>query len=351
MKLFNATVLVAAVSAQTGNATLEATVAYETHAEFYGQLKLYLGQNCNVNTLTGRICDYKYLRNISGLQKGMTYYFALSQDVDPDNDQLLMTYRSNDEAIFSGLKLSINTGSTNRVIDLMNLEGGGDEFMAFDYDSRGEPCDSTYPRGTSCSFDQTFDFYSRKVKPHYSLLRGHVVKRQSDPLPAPWIGSPRATSQLKVTTGNDLGDGSNAPISIYYGMNCDSNLCEYNKVAELTPKDRGTEYSIWMTDFDWENDQLIIDYRDGDDLYIKGLTFDACHLNSCKSFDLTTFGTATYTGLAFDYEKPEHPCGTHSYGDYECQYDAVWDFKSMTKFMDNSVFVGYDSVFATNEGR
>ena len=57
----------------------------------------------------------------------MTYYFALSQDVDPDNDQLLMTYRSNDEAIFSGLKLSINTGSTNRVIDLMNLEGGGDE--------------------------------------------------------------------------------------------------------------------------------------------------------------------------------------------------------------------------------
>ena len=102
---------------------------------------------------------------------------------------------------------------------------------------------------------------------------------------------------MKVTTGNDLGDGSNAPISIYYGMNCDSNLCEYNKVAELTPKDRGTEYSIWMTDFDWENDQLIIDYRDGDDLYIKGLTFDACHLNNCKSFDLTTFGTATYTGV------------------------------------------------------
>ena len=40
MKLFNATVLVAAVSAQTGNATLEATIANETHAEFYGQLKV-----------------------------------------------------------------------------------------------------------------------------------------------------------------------------------------------------------------------------------------------------------------------------------------------------------------------
>ena len=174
--------------------------------------------------------------------------------------------------------------------------------MAFDYDSRIKPCDSSYPRWTSCSFDQTFDFYTRKAKPHYSLLRGHVVKRQSEPVPAPWMdhlnGNSRASTQLKVTTGNNLGDGSDAPITIYYGTACNANICSYNKVAELIPKDRGTEYSLWMPDFDWANNQLIIDYRDGDDLYIKKLTFDACNLNNCKSFDLTSFGTTSSYGVS-----------------------------------------------------
>ena len=125
--------------------------------------------------------------------------------------------------------------------------------MVFDYDTRMKPCGSSYPRGSSCSFDQTFDFYSMKVKPHYSLLRGHVVKRQARPAMSPRLGSTRASTQLKLTTGNDLGDGSEAPIMLYYGTNCDANICQYNKVAELTAKDRGTEYSLWMPDFDWAN--------------------------------------------------------------------------------------------------
>jgi len=64
---------------------------------------------------------------MSGLQQGKSYNYQLTQDVDPDNDQLIFTYRSNDHAIFSGLKLTVNLGSSTRVINLMELEGGGDK--------------------------------------------------------------------------------------------------------------------------------------------------------------------------------------------------------------------------------
>ena len=59
----------------------------------------------------------------------------------------------------------------------------------------------------------------------YSLLRGHVVKREAEPVVAPRLGSTRASTQLKLTTGNDLGDGSDAPLSLYYGTNCNANIC------------------------------------------------------------------------------------------------------------------------------
>lgn len=92
---------------------------------------MYLARNCNINTVTGRICDYKYLQYVTGLAQGKTYSYPLTQDVDPDNDQLIMTYRSPDAAVFSGMKLSVNLGSSTRVIDLLKLDGAlpdvGDE--------------------------------------------------------------------------------------------------------------------------------------------------------------------------------------------------------------------------------
>jgi len=53
MKFFVESLLVSAASAAIGAATLEATVANESGAGFNGQLKMYLGRNCNINTMTG----------------------------------------------------------------------------------------------------------------------------------------------------------------------------------------------------------------------------------------------------------------------------------------------------------
>ena len=58
--------------------------------------------------------------------------------------------------------------------------------IIFNFDfSRNHPCHSSYPRNTQCVFDNTFDFFTGKMKPHYSLLRGHVVKRIVEDIPVP----------------------------------------------------------------------------------------------------------------------------------------------------------------------
>ena len=51
--------------------------------------------------INGIVCDYKYLQSVTGFNKGSGGRVDLTQDVDPDNDQLLMTFRSNDEVIFN----------------------------------------------------------------------------------------------------------------------------------------------------------------------------------------------------------------------------------------------------------
>lgn len=343
MKLSGA-VLISAAAAAVGPAIFEATMATDSKAGFNGALKLYVGKDCQTNVTTGRICDYRYMQTVTGWQSGRSYSVDLKEQINPDFDQILMTYRNADEAVFSEMKVRVNLGSTTRVINLMNLDGGGDDYLAFDYDTRKKPCGSSYPRGTSCSFDQTFDFYTMKVKPHYSLLRGHVNKRQAEiPVPAPRMtGDVRANTQIKLTTGNSVGDGSDDPVSIYYGSNCGVNICTYTKVASITPANRGTEYSVWLPDFDYSKDQLIVDYRSSDDLNIKYLTFDACNNNGCRYYDLLAFGGLSYQMIALDYDKPEEPCGsTFGYGSYNCQYEAVWDFKLNKKFMDASVFMGH----------
>ena len=43
--------------------------------------------------------------------------------------------------------------------------------------------------------------------------------------------------------------------------------------------------------------------------------------------------------VAFDYDGPEEPCSGR-YGDYNCMYDAVYDFKVKKLFKGSSVIKG-----------
>lgn len=43
--------------------------------------------------------------------------------------------------------------------------------------------------------------------------------------------------------------------------------------------------------------------------------------------------------VAFDYDGPEQPCSGR-YGDYNCMYDAVYDFKVKKLFKGSSVIKG-----------
>jgi hypothetical protein len=323
-------------SAAMGPASIEFQVANVSNAGFTGQLKVFIGRNCNTNVTSGRICDYKFQGSVSYSSNNQGYRFYMPDQVDPDNDMIFMTYRSSNEAIFSSIRMDVNLSTGTRIIDLMNFEGGKDNYLVFDYDSRAKPCNSSYPRGSQCIMDATFDLYTKKLKPHYSLLRGRVIKRSSPP-ELPTI---KASSQLKLTTGGSAYDGSDDPIEIYYGKDCNANNCVYSKVGSLTPPNRDTTYSVWLPEFDYANDQLIIDYRSGDDLYIKGLTFDACTATSCRNYNLLAFGSSVTQRIAMDYEGPDQPCSNFSYGDYVCQYDMVFDFKVMRKYADSSTLVG-----------
>ena len=59
-----------------------------------------------------------------------------------------------------------------------------------------------------------------------------------------------------------------------------------------TFKDHSTTYSAYLPDFDWKNDQLIMDYRSSDRLNVVQSTFRPCNAEGCGGdFDLTKFGT------------------------------------------------------------
>ena len=40
------------------------------------------------------------------------------------------------------LRVKLNDGSSTKIIDLMNLGGGGQDYTIFDYDGIKKPCDS-----------------------------------------------------------------------------------------------------------------------------------------------------------------------------------------------------------------
>lgn len=287
------------------------------------------------NPTRGYICDYRHEVAISQLQGSRQYVFRLPDQVDSNNDQILMTYRDGQEAIFDKIKLVI--GST--VVDLKKLDGGGEDHSVFDYDSILKPCGSSYPRGSHCGFDRLYDLYTNKVKPHYSLFSGHVVKYNTNPAPR-YEATPYASTNIRFKVGGGSSAATDAPLRIYYGKNCNYNVCTYTIEQEALLAKKGNTYDYYLPDFDFSKDQLIMDFRDSDAVEIDEMTFTPCNgSKGCQTFNLLSFGTSSVYKAAFDYDDEKEPCSGR-YGDYQCMYDAVYDFKDKRLYKDKSVIKG-----------
>jgi len=337
--------LIYAAQAVMGPAELELTTTdRDGYKGFSSGLKVYIGRNCVNNPSKGFICDFKYQMTIQGQNGKTVKAYRLPDQLDSSSDLLLMTYRSADEAIFSAMQLKVtpSNGATD-IINLMKLDGGGQDYTIFDYDGQLHPCNSGYFRKSSCRFDTVYDLKSRKEKPHYSLFSGHVVKyNYRQPAVAPRYEPPSgfANTSIRFKTGGALGDDTDGLLSIYYGKGCNLNVCTYTKELSVALSGRGKVFDYYLPDFNWNTDQLIMDFRDSDDLRLDEMTFQPCSGTlGCSSYDLFSFGTSGRYKAAFDYDGPEEPCSGR-YGDYNCMYDAVYDFKVKKLFKDKSVIMG-----------
>ena len=163
-----------------GPARLELTTADTSgYTGFNGQLKVYIGRNCVTNPTRGYICDFKYQMTVSGLAGNRMYEFDFPDQVDSRSDQILMSYRSPSDAMFSGMKVKVTPagGGAAEIVDLKKLDGSTSNLSVFDYDSRDKPCGSSYPRNAVCRTDTMFDFYTGKEKPHYR--QGYINNNKS----------------------------------------------------------------------------------------------------------------------------------------------------------------------------
>jgi len=156
---------------------------------FTGDLKVFLAKNCEIEPPLGRICDYHFQQIITDLHDGGEYTLRLKDQVDAGSDQLLLTYRSEDEAIFDAMELLVHIVEPEAEIkiDLMNLEGGGEDHSVFDYDSQAHPCNSFYPRSSKCKFDTIYDLKQLHALKDISLFSGHVENRQK--VMATWVNT------------------------------------------------------------------------------------------------------------------------------------------------------------------
>ena len=58
-----------------------------------------------------------------------------------------------------------------------------------------------------------------------------------------------------------------------------------------------------MPDFDYNKDQLIMDFRSGDELIVAEMSFNACLKDQCKEFNLLDFGAKNETILVKIFRK------------------------------------------------
>ena len=99
-----------------------------------------------------------------------------------------------------------------------------------------------------------------------SLLSGHTVKfaNYQNPVPMPYDATPYANSQLHFKTGGSITAATDGELMIYYAKNCNSNICTYTKELSVVLSSRSKSYDFYLPDFDYNKDQLIMDFRSDD---------------------------------------------------------------------------------------
>ena len=75
-----------------------------------------------------------------------------------------------------------------------------------------------------------------------------------------------ANTSIRLKTGGALGDDTDGLLNIYYGKGCNQNVCTYTKELSVALSGRGKVFDYYLPDFNWNTDQLIMDFRDSDDV-------------------------------------------------------------------------------------
>ena len=84
-----------------------------------------------------------------------------------------------------------------------------------------------------------------------SLFAGHVISKSLSPQPSPFSTSRSTPSSIHFKVGTATTAGSNGAINVYYGGNCDSEICDYRKELSAYLKDSGVTYEFYLPDFDY----------------------------------------------------------------------------------------------------
>ena len=74
-----------------------------------------------------------------------------------------------------------------------------------------------------------------------------------------------------------------------------------NAIWVKSPVINSIQYNLWMPEFDPAKDQLVMDFRSGDELVIQEMSFDACIRGNCQNFDLLDFAAKNDTFLVSIY--------------------------------------------------
>ena len=80
----------------------------------------------------------------------------------------------------------------------------------------------------------------------------------------PYDATPYANSQLHFKTGGSITAATDGELMIYYAKNCNSNICTYTKELSVVLSSRSKSYDFYLPDFDYNKDQLIMDFRSDD---------------------------------------------------------------------------------------
>ncbi|CBY23438.1 unnamed protein product [Oikopleura dioica] len=320
------------------NATIEFQIANTSKAAFSGELKIYVGKNCNTKVQKGKICDYSFDGSVTYAEnKGLTvnkgHYYEMTNPIEPSDDLIFMSYRNKDRAIFKGIRLRVETGikKQTQIIELFNSKSGmsrRDKYLIFQYHNNYNSCynpnGDRFPDNSRCIRDATFDLKEGTMSSTDSFLIGRNTGTQTN-------GNAGKGAKILLYTGFQSDTRGNS-LMFYHGFNCGEHICEYNKIGEIRASAQNTTYELDFNDFDVDNDQIIMDIRNGN-IRVRDLKIKPCA--SCGKSDLLKeFG---FSDIWMRYIESERHYGS-SY------YDVIFDFKRNTALLDHSVFAGNATV-------